>query len=106
MLLLVVTADASTALVLFDTAFETAWEKLHSQVRELIAGRDWDSVENVQIGRTPDGHWVELSLSLEELPNVTMWRQMYLPLDHGVIYLLDQADARLSSEDVGWWKRR
>lgn len=90
-------ADAEAALVLFDTTFEPAWEKLHGRVRELIAGRGWDFVENVQIGRTPDGHWVESSraaeMPLEELQNVTIWRRMYLPLDQSVSDLLGQAAA-------------
>ncbi|GAB1320043.1 hypothetical protein MFIFM68171_10253 [Madurella fahalii] len=97
-------ADASAALALLDTGVEAVWEKLHDQLEELSAGRGWEFVEIVQIGKTPDGHLVESSkaaaVPLEGLRNVTMWRRMFLPMGHVGLNLLDETIERLALGDL------
>jgi hypothetical protein len=81
-----------------------AGKKLDRQMRELLAGRGWEVVEQVHIGTTPDGHLVEVSRakdmadSLVDIRNVTTWRRMVLPMGKRAVEQLKRGRRKLS----GW----
>ncbi|KAK4153789.1 hypothetical protein C8A00DRAFT_43355 [Chaetomidium leptoderma] len=93
-------ADVVDALALYDRAV-AAGESLRGELRQLIAGRGWESVEEVRIGMTPgDGHWIELprpgAQPLRALRNVTIWRRNILPLGRDTVDQLERAARRFT----------
>jgi hypothetical protein len=94
-------AKITDALTQYDTAVSGAAEKLQTQVRELLAGRGWEAVEQVEIGMAHDHHWVEVSRakpgSLTDVRNVTLWRRMIVPLGEGALARLEWGEREIES---------
>ncbi|KAK4031923.1 hypothetical protein C8A01DRAFT_41634 [Parachaetomium inaequale] len=97
-------AALAEAEALYQSTVVEAGKKLDVQMRELLAGRGWEVVEEAQIGTTPGGHLVEVSRakdmadSLVDIHNVTMWRRMVLPMGKRAVEQLKRGRRKLA----GW----